>query len=228
MPKLPITLFAFALALPAQATILVGPGGLPQIRDALAVAAPGDVIHVQPGIYAHFDATVPVTIRALTPGTVDVAYDVTYQPPNCTFFCLLTESITKLRPPVGTTTHVVGLRFLGNVVVHASLFNLRHRVEVLNGSVTLDQCEFLAAQVPPLSVRHAIANLQDCVVQPTSFANGAVGFYAETADVTAVDCLFFGGSSGAAASAQPYWGLRLINARMHGTRLLVTGGSTLR
>lgn len=227
MPKLLIALFAFVTALPAQATILVGPGGLPQIRDALAVAAPGDVILVQPGIYAHFDATVPVTIRALTPGTVDVAYDVTFQTPNCSFLCLLREPITKLQPPAGATTHVVGIRFLGNVVIHSSGFNLRHRVEVLSGHVTLDQCEFLAAQVPPLSVRRATAHLQDCVVQPASFNNGAVGFYAETADVTAVDCLFFGGSSsGTAPGAQPYWGLRLINARMHGTHLLVTGGAS--
>ena len=34
----------------AQTTILVGPTGLPQINDAIAVANDGDVILVEPGI----------------------------------------------------------------------------------------------------------------------------------------------------------------------------------
>ena len=95
-----------------------------------------------------------------------------------------------------------------------------HRVEVFDGHVTFDQCEFIAKQAP-LSVRFARAHLQDCVVRPTN-NDGAVGFYAEMADVSAVDCAFFGGSSTLPGPA--YMGLRLVNARFHGTGMLVTGG----
>ncbi|MCB9878804.1 MAG: hypothetical protein H6835_14510 [Planctomycetes bacterium] len=53
----------------AQSTLVVGPGGFAQIRDAVAVAAPGDVVVMQPGVYAHFTAQVACTIRAAVPGT---------------------------------------------------------------------------------------------------------------------------------------------------------------
>lgn len=82
-----------AVGLPAQTTHLVGPGGLPQIRNALANAAPGDLIHVQPGTYAQFDANVGVTIRALVPGTVTIAYDIAFAPAGCSAnpFCGVIE-----------------------------------------------------------------------------------------------------------------------------------------
>jgi hypothetical protein len=55
-----------------QTTRLVGPAGLAQIRDALAISSPGDVIQVQPGTYAQFTVSIGVTIRALIPGTVNI------------------------------------------------------------------------------------------------------------------------------------------------------------
>lgn len=57
---------AWPAALDAQATHLVGPGGFAQIRDALAIAAPGDLILVQPGTYSQFFVQRGVTIRAVT------------------------------------------------------------------------------------------------------------------------------------------------------------------
>lgn len=70
---------AFVSALPltgalvAQATHLVGPGGFATINAALAVAAPGDVLLLQPGSYPGYQATIGVTLRAVTAGTVTVA-----------------------------------------------------------------------------------------------------------------------------------------------------------
>jgi len=46
----------------AQTTHVVGPGGFPQVANALAVAAPGDVIQVLAGGYQGFTTTIGVTI----------------------------------------------------------------------------------------------------------------------------------------------------------------------
>ena len=108
---LPVLLFA-AGAL-AQTTHLVGPGGLAQIRDALLIAAPGDLVLVQPGTYAQFHANVGVTIRAAVPGTVVVAYDASVLSAVCSSdpFCLVVESRTRIAPPAGQTVHCEGLEF---------------------------------------------------------------------------------------------------------------------
>lgn len=52
----------------AQTTYLVGTGGFAQINDAIAVAAPGDVILVQPSSYPGFHSSIGVTIRGVGPG----------------------------------------------------------------------------------------------------------------------------------------------------------------
>ena len=93
-----------AVGLPAQTTHIVGLGGLPQIRDALAIAAPGDTILVQPGTYAHFSATVGVQIRAQTAGSVQVQWNQAFAP-GCSSnpFCVLTcmaPSRTRTALPV--------------------------------------------------------------------------------------------------------------------------------
>lgn len=51
-----------------QTTHLVGPGGFAQISGAIAAAAPGDVILVQPGNYDGFAVGIGVTIRGLAAG----------------------------------------------------------------------------------------------------------------------------------------------------------------
>jgi hypothetical protein len=48
---------SFTAALSAQTSILVGPGGLPQISSALAIANPGDTIVVAPGTYGLIQIT---------------------------------------------------------------------------------------------------------------------------------------------------------------------------
>ena len=216
----------FAVQIAAQTVHLVGPNGLPQIRDALAVAAAGDVIHVEPGTYAHFDAAIAVTIRALQPGTVDVVFDPAYAPAGCTFFCALTQGPTLLHPPVGETLHVIGLRFVGNQAP-VSTTVARHRVGVAGGRVTLDACELYATDAAALTVTDATLHLQACTMQVASPVTGAPAMLATGSDVTAVDCVFSGGSTlGAGVGFQPGAGIVLMSSRLHAGEIGVAGGST--
>lgn len=52
----------------AQTTWLVGGGGLPDINAAMAVASPGDVVRVAPGIYPPFTVTKTVSILPTATG----------------------------------------------------------------------------------------------------------------------------------------------------------------
>ncbi|MFN7588416.1 MAG: hypothetical protein ACK501_02705 [Planctomycetota bacterium] len=52
--ELALSVLLLAAGALAQTTHLVGPGGLAQIRDALLIAAPGDLVLAQPGTYAQF------------------------------------------------------------------------------------------------------------------------------------------------------------------------------
>ncbi len=217
-----------AVGLPSQTTHLVGPGGLPQIRDALAIAAPGDVIHVLPGTYAHFDANVGVTIRALTPGTVTVTYDPAFMPPGCSLSlnCLFAQGPTHLQPPAGQTLHVVGVDFAPN---SSPSGGPRHRVVVNGGRVTFDQCSFRSGHSVPLSIANATVHMQDCEASCQAFVYGgspAPGVAATNSDVTAVDCLFYGTMAAPIGAGQfPQEGLWLQSSRLHGSGLLITGGS---
>lgn len=221
-----------AVALPAQATHLVGPGGFAQIRDALAVAAPGDRIHVQPGTYAHFAATIGCTIRALVPGTVSIAYSVAFQPPGCTTTpsCWTVEGPTRLSPPAGQTIHVVGLQFVGNESPGGFLYPIRHRVAVESGRVTFDQCSLQATNTAALSVLDASVHLQSCqlaaIPNATSLQAGGVSLYGANCNVTAIDSTFRGGP-GPGLSSPPGNGIVLNNATLHGSNLDIRSGTLL-
>lgn len=67
----------------SQTIHLVGPNGLAQIDDALAIATAGDVIHVEAGTYGQLSVRTGVTIRALVPDSVDILFDPSLMPPNC-------------------------------------------------------------------------------------------------------------------------------------------------
>lgn len=217
-----------AVALPSQATHLVGPGGLRQIRDALAVASPGDVIHVQPGTYAHFTATVPVTIRALVPRSVTVVFDPTYDLPGCPnpFLCASLYGPTRLGPPAGQTLNVVGVDF-ASTVVPTSFGSIYHRLVVTGGRVTLDDCSVQVTDAPALTVQGATLHLQRCLVVSQAFSMGASGMVGTGATITASQCEFRGGSPlyGIGGGGFPKPGIQLLGCLLLGSGLTVQGGS---
>lgn len=218
-----------AVGLPAQTIHLVGPGALPQIRDALAIAAPGDVVHVLPGTYAHFAASVGVTIRALVPGTVNVVYDPTFQTPGCaqSLICLLSEGATDLTVPAGQALHLVGLTFEATEIP-GLLIPARHRVVVHAGRVTFDQCVLRASNTVVLRATNASVHLQSCVVtaRPLSSPAGGTAIVAQDTDLTAIDCSMVGGpSQGGMVMAGE--GIRLTGGTLHGSNLEIRGGAIL-
>jgi hypothetical protein len=218
-----LLLGAFASAAPAQTTHLVGPGGFAQIRDALAIAIPGDRLEVQPGTYAHFTATVGVTIRAQVPGTVLIEYDPSMQPPGCAGNpgCILFEGPTRIAPPTGQVVHCIGLEFRPTVVPLA--FGLLHRVLVSSGTATFDRCVLRCNGLDALRVDGARVHLQDSTIE--SFGTGAPGcaIAATAAIVTAVDCTF----SGSGSASLPGPAVRLRSSQLQGSRLQLTGGAQL-
>jgi hypothetical protein len=158
-----------AVGLPSQTTHLVGPGGLPQVADALAIAAPGDVVHVQAGSYSGFTANIGVTIRAL--GQVSLG----------TIQC---------NPPVGQTLHLVDLRDQvhqirvtgGRVTLDNCLvFNLSGQpfgpppLHVSNASVALLNCQLTCngtVDTPAMLAQQSDITIVDSVLKTTNFGPG--------------------------------------------------------
>jgi hypothetical protein len=185
-----------AASVSAQSFHVVGPGALAQIRDALAVAAPGDVVDVLPGTYAHFTASFGVTIRAVAPHSVSIAYDPAFAPPGCLTnpFCGLAEGPTVFAAPVGQTVYVSGVDFTASTYSSGSLLLplIKHRVVVSSGSVSFDDCHFSAFETSALRVQSASVHLQNCVVAGTGFNATAHGLSASAAHLTAVATSFAG------------------------------------
>jgi hypothetical protein len=210
----------------AQTTRIVGPGAFAQIRDALVVSQPGDRIHVQPGTYAHFTVTRGVTIRALQPGTVSIAFNFVYLPPTCGTLCLATEGPTRFAVPAGQDANVIGLRFVGNVVNGPLFTPIRHRVQVDSGRVHFDGCEFAAAGLPPLTIAAAAAvHLSSCTSVPNSGTGAANGLVLSGGSLSAVGCTIQGavGSTSLPVGA----GISATNGTLHLSDCLVSGGSGL-
>lgn len=211
-----------AVGLPAQTTHLVGPGGLPQIRDALAIAQPGDRIHVQPGTYAHFTATVGVTIRALVPGSVGVSFDGAYASPGCAFLC--GDGPTRFAVPTGQTAHLVGIRFLAsNQQVGPQV--LHHRVEVQTGRVHFEGCLLRSSRFSALRIEPAAqVHLRDTMVAGFggSFSQGATGVVVQGGVLTAVGCLI-GGGAGSSSIDGP--GVQVNGGTVHLSDCVLVGGS---
>ena len=209
----------------AQTTRVVGPSGFAQIRDALLVSQPGDTVLVQPGTYAHFDVTIPVTVRAAQPGTVDVAYDPAIAGPGCLNFslCAAFQGPTRLAPPAGTTAHLIGLRFQPNTVPAVGGIVVRHRVQLTSGRVVFDQCELRANGATALLVQNAEAHLLGCVVEglgPFDQTNGCV---LQSSSMTAVSTSFVGGSA-AGSGLQAGIGIVLTQSRLQASAISSQGG----
>lgn len=88
---------AIATSVAAQATHQVGAGGFAQIGHALAIAAPGDLIVVQPGTYLPFDLYIGVRIVAPAGATVTPTIGASFS--------------SDLHVPAGQKAALVGLEF---------------------------------------------------------------------------------------------------------------------
>lgn len=218
-----VTSLALVCALPSQGILNVGPGGHAQIRDALALAAPGDTVLVSPGNYMDFTCKTGVTIRALVPGTVTVSFDFAGLPPVCGCSCLTGAGPTRFVIPVGETAHVVGLEFVGNsALIPCGPSFIYHRVHVTSGRVTFDDCVFNGGFYG-LKIASAIVHLQDCTVRSIYFGPGLV---ANQADVTIVGGSVTGVDAPNGVYA-PGSGISLTNSTLHASHTSIAGGAML-
>lgn len=209
--------FALSLALPAQTTHNVGPGGFSQIRDAIAVASAGDRIVVAPGTYATFFDNVGVTILAATSGTVQIAYSPLF--PNCSPPCLPLEGATRFAPPAGATSHVIGLGFppTATFVNGLQVFN---RVVVEGGHVIFDQCTMEARSGSALRSTNATVHMVLTSVRSNDAPAGEAAAAMVGSIVTAVECQFYG-----PPSSVPGPGIELTGTTMTASFLYTVGGT---
>lgn len=216
--------FALAIAAPAlaQSTHLVGVGGFAQIRQALAVAQPGDTILVQPGNYAHFEMNVGVTLRAVTAGTAFVNYDPSYfvgpcQNPSCT-----NEGLTSFAIPAGQEALVQGIEF-SPTIASVPGYTIKHRVSAA-GKICFEACRFRAFDNPAFGASGAELRLIRCTIasEPSTFGVPACILFACT--VSAVDCTLE--HQGALFTTSIASALLLDNSVLHGSRLNIRGNNT--
>lgn len=192
-----------AVGIPAQH--LVGPGGLPQISSALAVAAPGATIHVMPGVYEPFTVSIGCTIRALSPGSVTIA------PAG-------TRVTTTIAPPAGQTAHIVGLNFDDPSSWGTSV------VVVSGGRATFEQCNLTSLFGGPLAVQGASAHLQACTVSAQGHLGISPGMRATNSQVTAIDTTFRGSPIASLPHPTGQPGVDLVDSTFHASVCSIFAG----
>lgn len=188
----------------AQAVLLVGPGGLPEIADAIAIASPGDTVLVAPGSYAWFALTKPLTIRAITPGSVVV---------GTTFFGLWGPTVHQV---ASAPAVLVGLRMTN--------------AKCWDAWVVLEDCVMDGTQ--PLDANVASVSLQGCDVRTT--ASGSLGsrpaLTATSSHVVVDDTVFAGwlqGGSAVSLSGSTLHGSHVAVQAANGVALTANAGSTV-
>jgi hypothetical protein len=175
---------------------------------------------IEPGTYAHFAASVGVTIRAVTPGTVTVAYDPAFAPSPCGLACAVAEGPTLLQPPSGQTLHVTDLLFADNTA-SVSGRPVQHRV-LVSGRVTFDRCE-IRSVVFALRADNATVHLQDCTVAARGGASGPAAIIASNSDISIVGGSFYG----AGAPGQPPSSVAGVAILILGSRLQMSGAAAI-
>lgn len=196
----------------------VGPGGFAQIRDAIAAAAPNDIVEVAPGTYLAFTLDKPLTITALPapPGQLVQVVGT----------AMTTPSITELRPPAGTRA------FVTNVHFRNMWFNYwQHSVRVTRGTVCFEECTFEAAYdvfEPALRVQNAAVHLRHCLVLGRNHLVTATAPALETtnSDLFAVDCVVLGGHLTYKPGSDGGTGISATNTQLHLVRTDVVAGSS--
>jgi hypothetical protein len=183
----------------AQTTHTVGPGGFPQVAAALAVAGPGDVVLVQPGTYQGFTASIGVTIRAVTNGTV-------FLQSTCTVSAMPPQSL-----------HLVDLDFLDLRVIGGTctMDRCRARQPTGPGAAVL--------------VSGATLCLQNCVIGRPGASLGVLydagmGLSAAYGKITATGTTFRGLDRGMWPTQPASPGIALLNCTLHGSDLVIEGG----
>lgn len=191
-----------AVGIPAQTIHLVGPGGLAQISSALAIASPGDVIHVQPGTYAAFTVTIGCTIRASGPGVVTVPGASAANP------------VTIAAPP-GQVVHLAGLDLD---------FPAGYGVAITGGRVTLDRCTVRSTSPAPLVITNADVHLQGCTITSVNHVGFHPAVQATGARITAVDSSFFGSPSAVGFFYVCSPGIDVTSTTLHATGCTIRAG----
>lgn len=222
MQKIVLPVLALASSLAAQTTHFVGPGGFPQIQDAVAAAVDGDTIEVAPGNYFSFDCTLAVTIVAQTPGTVLVDYSLAQLPASCGCSCLAAQAFVApsvLSPLSGESMHVVGIDFGGFQTITPCFSGIQHFVSVTAGRVTFDSCSIARMRVET----NGVAVLQDCDV---AGSDGERGITIDGGDVTIV-----GGNYVGAGLVGPVFigfvrpAISMVSGRLHASHASFSAGA---
>ena len=209
-----------ACAIPAQTTWLIGPSGHAEIRDVMQLVQDGDTVLVDAGTYFNFDCDKAVTIRAATPGTVTVNFDLASLPSGCGCQCLATKGPTRLQPPPGKSMHIVDIAFGAYQSITPCFSLLAHQVQVTSGRVTFDDCT-----IDRLSITGAAVHLQDCTIV-SQLAGPAIE--ATQADITIVGGQVTGSNKSSQFLANnAYDGIKTIDSRLHASHVVVTGGDPL-
>ncbi|MGE3171477.1 MAG: hypothetical protein AB7O97_02550 [Planctomycetota bacterium] len=224
--------------LTAQTTHLVGPSGLPQIRDALAIANDGDQILVEPGTYAQFHVQRSVTIRALVEGAVHVAINGTYATPRPIGSpacgndpaCLASTGHTVFELTGGRSAHVVGLDFVAGNLWPGLAPPSIHSVVVLGGAATFEDCTFAGAATTALAAHASRLHLMRCTARGANDPNAGIyqvarALAAVHCDVLAVDCSFTGRNPGGTV-LDTAEAITLTGSSLHGSALQITGPLT--
>ncbi|MCA8951022.1 MAG: hypothetical protein KDE27_16070 [Planctomycetes bacterium] len=200
----------------AQTVHTVGPGGFAQIADAIAAAAPDDVIEVQAGYYTPFVLDKALTIRAAPGARVSVL------PSGA-------DSV-RIMPPAGTVAALARIEFL-----NPWRFFLGYGVRVERGTAWFEDCVFESPytyQAAALTVDHSAAVLRGCVI--AGFGVGVStagtenpGLLAEVATVLATDCIFAGSNTTFDSYGGGGPGIAATTSDVHLVRCEVYGGDQL-
>ena len=220
--ELALSVLLLAAGALAQTTHLVGPGGLAQIRDALLIAAPGDLVLAQPGTYAQFHCERRRDDPRRGAGHRRRAYDASVLSPVCSSdpLCLVVESRTRITPPAGQTVHCEGLEF----AALPNPFFANHAVLVAGDMATFAQCTLRATMLPALTVDQARVHLQDCTLECVGTASSSPALSATSAAISAVRCSLRGSQT---TLALPGPAVRLRSATLQGSQLQLLGGAVL-
>lgn len=183
----------------AQTVHLVGPGGFAQIDDALAVASPGDVVHVQGGAYGSFHGTVGVTIRGIG-GAVMVGGATIAVPAN--------EALHLVDLSIGTTVVSAGICTFDRCTITPG--SLNGSLYVSDARVDLHECVVGQSGAPYLAP-----------------FGGVPGMIATNAAISAVDTQFRGRDRETTFNAPGGAAILLVASTFHGSRVTADGGDGL-